>query len=259
MDNIKLTQIGGPYGDACSRYSFTTTKEHFTIQDLIGAARRNTPEWGYVRVNCGCDRFELEYSHGQIISNNIPESLYDKEFTEGTAYGGWSRMDYEVTITPDNHGGKRPGAGRPRKGEELRIPITFSVDPKVKVMVAELRNAGVDVGQLVCSVIAMKYEGMFGEHDTGKMDAATRKYTATKKGCGIEFPFFGASYPDAKCIDGYLWDMDSYENGLYTIGGDDPCPFCNTEEWVKLALDNEEFDSREEAIAWVEKMREKYK
>ena len=28
--------------------------------------------------------------------------------------------------------------------------------------------------------------------------------------CNIEFPHFGASYPDAHCIDGYLWDMDSY-------------------------------------------------
>lgn len=76
--------------------------------------------------------------------------------------------------------------------------------------------------------------------------------------CNIEFPHFGASYPDAHCINGYLWDMDSYENGCYTIGGDDPCPFCNTEAWLKTVLDNEEFASREEAIEWVEKMREKW-
>lgn len=76
--------------------------------------------------------------------------------------------------------------------------------------------------------------------------------------CNIEFPHFGASYPDAHCINGYLWDMDSYENGCYTIGGDDPCPFCNTEAWLKTVLDNEEFASREEALEWVEKMREKW-
>lgn len=52
--------------------------------------------------------------------------------------------------------------------------------------------------------------------------------------------------------------MDSYENGCYTIGGDDPCPFCNTEAWLKTVLDNEEFASREEALEWVEKMREKW-
>lgn len=74
--------------------------------------------------------------------------------------------------------------------------------------------------------------------------------------CNIEFPHFGASYPDAHCIDGYLWDMDSYEDGCYTIGGYDPCPFCNTDEWLKIVLDNEDFASREEALEWAEKMRE---
>ena len=27
-----------------------------------------------------------------------------------------------------------------------------------------------------------------------------------------EFPFFGALYPDARCCDGYLWDLDSYDS-----------------------------------------------
>lgn len=76
--------------------------------------------------------------------------------------------------------------------------------------------------------------------------------------CNIEFPHFGASYPDAHCIDGYLYDMDSYEDGAYTIGGDDPCPFCNTEEWLKDVLDDGIFKTREEALQWVEKMRKKY-
>ena len=76
--------------------------------------------------------------------------------------------------------------------------------------------------------------------------------------CNIEFPHFGASYPDAHCVDGYLWDMDSCDDGVYTIGGYDPCPFCNTEAWLKTVLDNEDFESREEALEWVEKMREKW-
>ena len=75
--------------------------------------------------------------------------------------------------------------------------------------------------------------------------------------CNIEFPHFGASYPDAHCIDGYLWDMDSYEDGCYTVGGDDPCPFCNTEKWLEGVVGSE-FDTKEEALVWLEKMRAKY-
>lgn len=47
--------------------------------------------------------------------------------------------------------------------------------------------------------------------------------------CGYTAPYFGASYPDACCINGYLWDLDSCDEpggGLHS-GGDDPCPQCN--------------------------------
>lgn len=48
-----------------------------------------------------------------------------------------------------------------------------------------------------------------------------------------EFSHFGARYPDARCIDGYLWDMDSDENGYLTSGGDDPCPYCNPDKYLE--------------------------
>lgn len=77
------------------------------------------------------------------------------------------------------------------------------------------------------------------------------------KGCRNEFPYFGASYPDARCIDGYLWDLDSAEadgDGIvFTIGGDEPCPICNTEEWLDNVV-GIQFDTREEALAWREKI-----
>ena len=51
--------------------------------------------------------------------------------------------------------------------------------------------------------------------------------------------------------------MDSYEDGCYTVGGDDPCPFCNTEKWLEGVVGSE-FDTKEEALVWLEKMRAKY-
>ncbi|QQO38315.1 hypothetical protein [Vibrio phage vB_VpaS_VP-RY-9] len=52
-------------------------------------------------------------------------------------------------------------------------------------------------------------------------------------GCGEQFEFFGAWYPDGVCIDGYMWDLDSGEDGNLTHGGDDPCPLCNTRRYYK--------------------------
>lgn len=59
-----------------------------------------------------------------------------------------------------------------------------------------------------------------------------------KKQCP-EFPFLGARYPDATCIDGYLWDLDSGDKpGLLSVGGDTPCPFCNTEKFIADDIHN---------------------
>lgn len=47
-------------------------------------------------------------------------------------------------------------------------------------------------------------------------------------GCDFHEPYFGATYPDACCIDGFLWDLDSGEgDGYLSVGGDVPCPSCN--------------------------------
>ena len=79
------------------------------------------------------------------------------------------------------------------------------------------------------------------------------------KGCGIEFPHFGANYPDARCIDGYLWDLDSGGPGEpLTIGGDDPCPVCNKEEWLESVMENEEFDTEADALAYRDAIIDKY-
>lgn len=68
-----------------------------------------------------------------------------------------------------------------------------------------------------------------------------------------EFPFFGAKYPDARCIDGKLWDLDSDENGVFTVGGDCPCPFCNKSEFLCMTgWDRDYYD------LWVKKMRDRY-
>lgn len=61
-----------------------------------------------------------------------------------------------------------------------------------------------------------------------------------KLGCDFQEPWFGASYPDACCSDGYLWDLDSCDEpgGPLFIGGDDPCPRCNHEEYLGRVLED---------------------
>lgn len=50
-----------------------------------------------------------------------------------------------------------------------------------------------------------------------------------------EFPFFGASYPDARCVNGFLFDLDSCDGdgNLYDKDENIPCPFCKTEDFIE--------------------------
>jgi hypothetical protein len=54
-------------------------------------------------------------------------------------------------------------------------------------------------------------------------------------GCNYEAPTFGAHYPDGTCHDGYMWDLDSCDEpgGPLQHGGDDPCQWCNTVEYLR--------------------------
>lgn len=73
-----------------------------------------------------------------------------------------------------------------------------------------------------------------------------------------QFPFFGATYPDACCINGYLWDLDSHDSDLggLTSGGEHPCPFCNTETFLQECRDNEQ--NMDDVKKWMEKIKKEY-
>lgn len=68
-----------------------------------------------------------------------------------------------------------------------------------------------------------------------------------------EFPYFGASYPDGCCIDGYLYDMDDCDDygNLYEPVEKYPCPFCNWDEFKATWNENAE-DLFAEIKNWVD-------
>lgn len=51
-------------------------------------------------------------------------------------------------------GGKRAGAGRPRKGTEPRVPVTFSVDPETRSRAQVLRQGGYPLNTILENLVA---------------------------------------------------------------------------------------------------------
>ena len=60
-------------------------------------------------------------------------------------------------------GGARRGAGRPRKGQALRVPISFSVDPQFRDQARRLRAAGFPLAEHIEALIQEKYCWYFNE------------------------------------------------------------------------------------------------
>lgn len=68
-------------------------------------------------------------------------------------------------------------------------------------------------------------------------------------GCNYHAPTFGARYPDGTCIDGYMWDLDSGDGDMLDSGGDQPCPWCNTLEFLRWNGHNASGNAHQRRIA----------
>lgn len=74
-----------------------------------------------------------------------------------------------------------------------------------------------------------------------------------------DFPYFGARYPDATCIDGELWDLDKCDEKGLLWGADvchPPCPFCQPEEFVQYHVDDGEPDQK--VRNYIKQLHKKY-
>lgn len=106
-ETICTFELAGRIGSDCiGPYNVTLLKD-LTVEELIVAIAEGVDgygrtEWGYIGIyDKGyypfCDE-RCEYRDGKIISNNIPKKMLKKKVKSVKASGGWSRMDYCLTI-----------------------------------------------------------------------------------------------------------------------------------------------------------------
>ena len=74
------------------------------------------------------------------------------------------------------------------------------------------------------------------------INVMTEKPPLETQDCPVQMPvsYFGATYQDSQCIDGYLWDLDSGDGEYLTSGGDIPCPFCNPIDHLEYLLNDDQ-------------------
>lgn len=98
-----LTQRTQIFGDCTAGYRVDLDKE-YTLQEFIDAILTNKKDdWGEIKIakrNCAWYLYpHIDYRYGDVISHpNIPEEAFGYKVKSATARGGWSVMDYFITL-----------------------------------------------------------------------------------------------------------------------------------------------------------------
>ena len=96
---FRLSQIGETRGDCTAPYSVTLDRD-YTVEEFVQTVVSITDEWGYIGINDGHTIFgnpRCEYRWGKLLST-LPDEVREKKLVSVKADGGWSRMDYLLTI-----------------------------------------------------------------------------------------------------------------------------------------------------------------
>lgn len=91
---MELTQISHTANDCTALYSVELGKVK-TLKDMLDTITTNPMEWGNIEVEK--IKKTCEYKCGKV-SHNFNEQELNSEILECVASGGWSMMNYYVTL-----------------------------------------------------------------------------------------------------------------------------------------------------------------
>lgn len=97
-----LTQTTPTAGDCTAGYRVNLDRD-YTLQEFVDAVLTNKGEWGGIKIakrNCAWYNYPtIGYRYGEITNEpNLPEKVYEYKVQSVSANGGWSAMDYFVTL-----------------------------------------------------------------------------------------------------------------------------------------------------------------
>ena len=95
---FRLEYIYGPFGDCTSDYKVRLDKP-YTVSEFVQEVLSRDDEWGniYIGNNLMTCVYVCGYKHG-VLTSEVDESFKDLKVTSASAHGGWSLMDYYLSV-----------------------------------------------------------------------------------------------------------------------------------------------------------------
>ena len=97
---FRLQQAGPERGDCTAPYAVVFDRR-CTLREFCASVLKNEKDWGYVLIRDGgpwsAKKQKFEYRYGALL-DPIPDGLLGRKIDTATAEGGWSRMDYFVSL-----------------------------------------------------------------------------------------------------------------------------------------------------------------
>lgn len=98
---FKLVQSGPTGGDCTAPYDVLLNGE-YTVEQFIHDVLLDEREWGRIGIYDSRSIFgnpSCEYRYGELVSK-LPDEYLKLNVTKARASGGWSLMDYILTVEP---------------------------------------------------------------------------------------------------------------------------------------------------------------
>lgn len=100
MTTFQLLKNGNDRGDCTAPYKVILDRE-YTVKEFISEVLLIKGEWGYIGIKSKDNPWlgdpHCEYRYGKLLVN-LPDDAMEKKVVSVKADGGWSRMDYLITV-----------------------------------------------------------------------------------------------------------------------------------------------------------------
>lgn len=165
---IKFVQSSPTSGDCTAAYDVILDKA-YTVREFVDYVFTNQKnEWGNFTF-CGIFAGR-SYHYGKWDEAPLPDEVMEQTIKKIEASGGWSCMDYYITLDvatkTDNRGGARVGSGRKKYDEaEKRVSISCRIDPATKTALSQIQADGFQLGRLIDEWIKEKFPHYFSKSD----------------------------------------------------------------------------------------------